>query len=82
MSLYESGAEPALTFDDVSVVRGGRTIWSDSTLQVDADHIVRPMRTTAPSSTVLAGPAPYRSLTHLSEPTRQPHLSYALTGLQ
>ncbi|CAA0080882.1 putative ABC transporter ATP-binding protein [Mycolicibacterium vanbaalenii] len=40
MSLYESGAEPALTFDDVSVVRGGRTIWSDSTLQVDAGRFV------------------------------------------
>ncbi|GAB3218741.1 metal ABC transporter ATP-binding protein [Mycolicibacterium hippocampi] len=40
MSLYESGAEPALTFDDVTVVRGGRTIWSDSTLQVDVGRFV------------------------------------------
>ncbi len=40
MSLHEPLAGPALTFDDVSVVRGGRTIWSDSTLQVDAGQFV------------------------------------------
>ncbi|QZT62370.1 metal ABC transporter ATP-binding protein [Mycolicibacterium austroafricanum] len=33
-------AAPALTFDDVSVDRGGRTIWSESTFRVDAGSFV------------------------------------------
>lgn len=40
MSVYDVPADPALTFNDVSVVRGGRTIWSESTLQVDAGRFV------------------------------------------
>lgn len=41
MSPSEPGAaDCALTFDDVSVVRGGRTVWSDSTLQIEAGRIV------------------------------------------
>ncbi|GFM16651.1 MULTISPECIES: metal ABC transporter ATP-binding protein [Mycobacteriaceae] len=40
MSEHESAAVPALAFDDVSVVRGGRTIWSDSTLRVEAGQFV------------------------------------------
>ncbi len=40
MSLHEPLADSALTFDDVSVVRGGRVIWSDSTLRIDAGRFV------------------------------------------
>ncbi|MGD9621799.1 MAG: metal ABC transporter ATP-binding protein [Mycolicibacterium sp.] len=40
MSRTEHGSSCALAFDDVSVVRGGRTIWSDSTFQVDAGGFV------------------------------------------
>ena len=40
MSVHDVPADPALTFEDVSVVRGGRTIWSESTLQVDAGRFV------------------------------------------
>ena len=40
MSEHEPVAVPALAFDDVSVVRGGRTIWSDSTLRVEAGQFV------------------------------------------
>lgn len=40
MSADEAVAEPALAFTDVSVVRGGRTIWSESTLQVEAGRFV------------------------------------------
>ena len=40
MSPHDAVAVPALAFDDVSVVRGGRTIWSDSTLRVDAGRFV------------------------------------------
>jgi zinc/manganese transport system ATP-binding protein len=34
------GEVPALTFDDVSAVRGGNTIWSDSTFEVPAGGII------------------------------------------
>ena len=40
VSQHEPVAVPALAFDDVSVVRGGRTIWSDSTLRVEAGQFV------------------------------------------
>lgn len=40
MSQHEPPVDSALTFDNVSVVRGGRTIWSDSTLSVDAGRFV------------------------------------------
>lgn len=40
MSANDAVADPALSFTDVSVVRGGRTIWSQSTLQVDAGRFV------------------------------------------
>lgn len=40
MSGHEPVAVPALTFDDVSAVRGGRTIWSDSTLRVESGQFV------------------------------------------
>ena len=40
MSQHEGAPEPALTFDDVSVIRGDRLIWSDSTLRVDAGQFV------------------------------------------
>lgn len=40
MSRAETGSNKALIFEDVSVVRGGRTIWSDSTFQVDAGGFV------------------------------------------
>ncbi|MCH9669266.1 MAG: ABC transporter ATP-binding protein [Actinomycetia bacterium] len=38
--MHEEAPEPALTFDDVSVIRGGRVIWSDSTLRVDPGRFV------------------------------------------
>jgi zinc/manganese transport system ATP-binding protein len=40
VSQYEQAPDPALTFDDVSVCRGDRVIWSDSTLRVDAGRFV------------------------------------------
>ncbi|MCK5752444.1 MAG: ATP-binding cassette domain-containing protein, partial [Mycobacterium sp.] len=40
MSQHEPVTGPALAFDDVSVVRGGRTIWSDSTLRIEAGQFV------------------------------------------
>ncbi len=40
MSLHEKAPRPALTFDNVSVSRGGSVIWSDSTLRVDAGQFV------------------------------------------
>jgi len=40
MSQPEPVAVPALTFDDVSVDRGGRVIWSDSTFRIDAGRFV------------------------------------------
>ncbi|TRW80010.1 ABC transporter ATP-binding protein [Mycolicibacterium sp. 018/SC-01/001] len=40
MSADDAVADPALTFSDVSVVRGGRTIWSQSTLEVQAGRFV------------------------------------------
>lgn len=40
MSRSEPQTESALIFDDVSVVRGGRTVWSHSTLQVAAGEFV------------------------------------------
>ncbi|MDY6995207.1 MAG: ABC transporter ATP-binding protein [Actinomycetota bacterium] len=40
MSQHDPVVVPALAFDDVSVARGGRTIWSDSTLQVDPGQFV------------------------------------------
>lgn len=40
MSADDAVADPALSFTDVSVVRGGRTIWSQSTLQVQAGTFV------------------------------------------
>jgi zinc/manganese transport system ATP-binding protein len=41
VSLPESGADAAaLTFDDVSVVRGGRLIWSEGTFEITAGCMV------------------------------------------
>lgn len=41
MSLYESEfAGPALTFDDVSVSRGGNLVWSEGTFEVPAGGVV------------------------------------------
>ncbi|OAN42408.1 metal ABC transporter ATP-binding protein [Mycolicibacterium iranicum] len=40
MSPREAATAPALTFDGVSVVRGGRTVWSDSTFEVPAGGFV------------------------------------------
>jgi zinc/manganese transport system ATP-binding protein len=40
VSEHDPVAGPALSFTDVSVVRGGRTIWSQSTLQVEAGRFV------------------------------------------
>ncbi|MGB1225359.1 MAG: metal ABC transporter ATP-binding protein [Mycobacterium sp.] len=40
MSPHDEAPDPALTFDNVSVIRGGRLIWSDSTLRVDAGRFV------------------------------------------
>lgn len=38
--MSEVDGEPALVFDDVSVVRGGRLIWSEGTFEVPAGGIV------------------------------------------
>ncbi len=40
MSLREEAPHPALEFGNVSVARGGRVIWSDSTLHVEAGQFV------------------------------------------
>lgn len=40
MSHHEEIAAPALSFDNVSVTRGGRVIWSDSTLSVQVGEFV------------------------------------------
>jgi zinc/manganese transport system ATP-binding protein len=40
VSLSEPQTDCALTFDNVSVIRGGRVIWSDSTLRVDTGRFV------------------------------------------
>lgn len=40
MSRHEEAPDPALTFDNVSVIRGGRAIWSESTLRVDSGEFV------------------------------------------
>lgn len=38
--MSSSNDEPALVFDDVSVVRGGRLIWSEGTFEIPAGGIV------------------------------------------
>jgi zinc/manganese transport system ATP-binding protein len=38
--MAEPDAEPALVFDDVSVVRGGRLIWSEGTFEIPSGGIV------------------------------------------
>ncbi|KWX57003.1 metal ABC transporter ATP-binding protein [Mycobacterium sp. NAZ190054] len=40
MSASEPAAVPALTFEDVSVERGGRTVWCESTFRIDAGRFV------------------------------------------
>lgn len=40
MSISDSAVGPALTFDDVSAVRGGRILWSQATFQVPTGSIV------------------------------------------
>lgn len=40
MSSRNTESEPALVFDDVSVVRGGRLIWSEGTFEIPAGGIV------------------------------------------
>ncbi|UXA17580.1 metal ABC transporter ATP-binding protein [Mycobacterium sp. SMC-4] len=48
-----SGAEPALAFRDVSVVRGGHTIWSEATFDVPAGGVVAVIGTNGSGKTTL-----------------------------
>ena len=54
MSLLDPDSEPAaLTFEDVSVVRGGRLIWSQGSLSVPAGNIVAVIGTNGAGKTTL-----------------------------
>lgn len=54
MSPSEAGAQsPALTFTDVSAVRGGRLIWSEATFEVPAGGVVAVIGTNGSGKTTL-----------------------------
>ncbi|MDT5112749.1 MAG: zinc/manganese transport system ATP-binding protein, partial [Mycobacterium sp.] len=46
-------APPALSFDDVSVVRGGRLIWSEGTFDVPSGGIIAVIGTSGSGKTTL-----------------------------